>query len=197
MGSNRVLITVVQQVDVFRGVQWTLLLQRMEWCFKWLSTRSFTDSDTASNRLRSSCTMLDFFKHQLNADSRVHTHIGLHTYTNTHTLHYYFTCWYSVQGIIYYNHIILSFNVYVDTSILIECCVWMLYFGCNINYVQFVCMYVFDSMSWISVPCHEGPPATRGHFRSEPEVAARGRYYCTQLSQHSRVVVQKWLLHQT
>ena len=26
--------------------------------------------------------------------------------------------------------------------------------------------------------CHEGPPATRGHFRSETEVAARGRYYC-------------------
>ena len=41
-----------------------------------------------------------------------------------------------------------------------------------------VCMYVFDSMSCISVPCHEGPPATKGHFRSEPEVAARGRYDC-------------------
>ena len=41
-----------------------------------------------------------------------------------------------------------------------------------------VCMYVFDSMSCISVPCHEGPPATRGHFRSELEVAARSRYYC-------------------
>ena len=37
----------------------------------------------------------------------------------------------------------------------------------------------FVSMSWISVPCHEGPPATRGHFRSEPEVAACGRYYCS------------------
>ena len=42
-----------------------------------------------------------------------------------------------------------------------------------------VCIYAFDSMSCISVPCHEGPPATRGHFCSEPEVAARGRYYCT------------------
>ena len=52
---------------------------------KLLSTRSFTDSDTASSRLRSSCTMLDFFKHQLNVDSRVRKHIGLHTYLHTYT----------------------------------------------------------------------------------------------------------------
>ena len=31
----------------------------------------------------------------------------------------------------------------------------------------------------MSVPCHEGPPATKGHFSSEPAVAGRGRYYCT------------------
>ena len=31
----------------------------------------------------------------------------------------------------------------------------------------------------MSVPCHEGPPATEGHFSSEPAVAGRGRYYCT------------------
>ena len=30
----------------------------------------------------------------------------------------------------------------------------------------------------MSVPCHEGPPATRGHFCSEPAVAGGGRYYC-------------------
>ena len=28
-------------------------------------------------------------------------------------------------------------------------------------------------------PCHEGPPATRGHFGSEPAVSLRGRYYCS------------------
>ena len=44
--------------------------------------------------------------------------------------------------------------------------------------VAIIIMYVFDWMSRISVPCHEGPPATTGHFRSEPEVAAGGRYYC-------------------
>ena len=52
-------------------------------------TRSFTDSDTASSRLLmpSSCIMLDVFKHQLNADSRVHTHIP-HHYIYIHALHY-------------------------------------------------------------------------------------------------------------
>ena len=34
-------------------------------------------------------------------------------------------------------------------------------------------------MAHMSVPCHEGPPATKGHFSSEPAVAGRGRYYCT------------------
>ena len=34
----------------------------------------------------------------------------------------------------------------------------------------------------MSVPCHEGPPATKGHFSSEPAVAGRGRYYCTYFS---------------
>ena len=39
-------------------------------------------------------------------------------------------------------------------------------------YVQYVCMFL--------TRCHEFMfPATKGHFRSEPEVAARGRYYCT------------------
>ena len=51
------------------------------------STRSFTDSDTASSRLpvRTSSTMLDFFKHKLNADSRVRTQIHTRTYLHTHT----------------------------------------------------------------------------------------------------------------
>ena len=31
----------------------------------------------------------------------------------------------------------------------------------------------------MSVPCHERPPATKGHFSSEPAVAGRGRYYCS------------------
>ena len=34
-------------------------------------------------------------------------------------------------------------------------------------------------MAHMSVPCHEGPPATKSHFSSEPAVAGRGRYYCT------------------
>ena len=43
-------------------------------------------------------------------------------------------------------------------------------------YVQYVGLFMFLTR------CHEFPfPATRGHFRSEPEVAARGRYYCTGL----------------
>ena len=38
----------------------------------------------------------------------------------------------------------------------------------------------FDIMAHImSVPCHEGPPATKGHISSEPAVAGRGRYYCS------------------
>ena len=35
--------------------------------------------------VRSSCILFDFLEHQLNADSRVHTHI--HTYISTYT-HY-------------------------------------------------------------------------------------------------------------
>ena len=31
----------------------------------------------------------------------------------------------------------------------------------------------------MSIPCHEGPPATAGHLCSEPAVAGGGRYYCT------------------
>ena len=34
-------------------------------------------------------------------------------------------------------------------------------------------------MAHMSVPCHEGPPATKGHFSSEPAVAGGGRYYCS------------------
>ena len=41
-----------------------------------------------------------------------------------------------------------------------------------------VCVW-FDIMAHMSVPCHEGPPATKGHFSSEPAVAGRGRYYCS------------------
>ena len=66
---------------------------------------------------------------------------------------------------------ILSFNVYVDISILnvvFECCTLA---AILIMCSMYVCMFL--------TRCHEFPfPATRGHFRSEPEVAARGRYYC-------------------
>ena len=41
-------------------------------------------------------------------------------------------------------------------------------------------------MAHMSVPCHEGPPATKGHFSSEPAVAGRGRYYCTMKQTHFR-----------
>ena len=34
-------------------------------------------------------------------------------------------------------------------------------------------------MADMSVPCHEGPPATKGHFSSEPAVAGRDMYYCS------------------
>ena len=34
-------------------------------------------------------------------------------------------------------------------------------------------------MAHMSIPCHEGPPATAGHLCSEPAVAGGGRYYCT------------------
>ena len=42
-----------------------------------------------------------------------------------------------------------------------------------------VCVCFDIIMAHMPVPCHEGPPATKGHFSSEPAVAGRGRYYCT------------------
>ena len=39
----------------------------------------------------------------------------------------------------------------------------------------------------MSVPCHERPPATKGHFSSEPAVAGRGRYYCS-----TELVADSW-----
>ena len=50
--------------------------------------------------------------------------------------------------------------------------------ACAVKYMlSDVCVW-FDIMAHMSVPCHEGPPATKGHFSSEPAVAGRGRYYC-------------------
>ena len=49
-----------------------------------------------------------------------------------------------------------------------------------------VCVW-FDIMAHMSVPCHEGPPATKGHFSSEPAVAGRGRYYCNNISLRAEV----------
>ena len=54
-----------------------------------------------------------------------------------------------------------------------------------------VCVW-FDIMAHISVPCLEGPPATKGHFSSEPAVAGRGRYYCT--SKWAVIFQSKWYL---
>ena len=66
--------------------------------------------------MRSSCIMLDFFKHQLNVDGRVRTHIHISLYLHTHTsLILYLFIKYSRYKC---NHIILSFNVYVNISIL-------------------------------------------------------------------------------
>ena len=135
MCSNRVILTLEQQVDVLEEfvrdnrveVNFTLatngtdngasndrhtLIETLQ------LTRSFNDSDPASSRLpmRSSCIMLDFFKHQLNADSRVCTHIHTSSYLHTHTtliLYLFIKC--SGYNC---NHIILSFNVYVNISIL-------------------------------------------------------------------------------
>ena len=132
---GRVILTLEQQVDVLEEfardnrveVNFTLATNGMDngasndrhTLIETLQlTRSFTDSDTASSRLpmRSSCIMLDFFKHQLNADSRVRTHVHTSSYLHTHTtliLYLFIKC----SG---YNckQIILSFNVYVNISIL-------------------------------------------------------------------------------
>ena len=67
-------------------------------------------------------------------------------------------------------HSVLSLNVVLYTVVHVlwnVCCL----------------MCVFDLTQWriMSVPCHEGPPATRGHFCSEPAVAGGGRYYCTRV----------------
>ena len=90
MGSNRLLLTVVQKVDVLEE------FSKFYSCNEWNGAsndcrldRSLTVTLHQACSLRSSCTMLDFFKHQLNADARVRTHIGLHT-THIHyitTLH--------------------------------------------------------------------------------------------------------------
>ena len=74
---------------------------------------------------------------------------------------------YNIVNILYFHLVCMSTSVYI----VIECCTLA-------AILCAVCMYVFDSMLQISIPCHEGPPATRGHFCSEPEMAARGRYYC-------------------
>ena len=45
-------------------------------------------------------------------------------------------------------------------------------------------------MAHMSIPCHEGPPATTGHLCSEPAVAGGGRYYCIQESLRKRKYVK-------
>ena len=42
----------------------------------------------------------------------------------------------------------------------------------------------------MSIPCHEGPPATAGHICSEPAVAGGGRYYCipVEVVKHAKLI---------
>ena len=68
MGSDRVILTLEQQVDVFEEL---VRDNRVE--------VNFTLATNAC-----AINMLDFFKHQLNADSRLRTRIHTHThYINT------------------------------------------------------------------------------------------------------------------
>ena len=73
------------------------------------------------------------------------------------------------------------FSIVRFISHCIQHCYWpvcfiMLCMCCEISCD--VCVW-FDIKAHMSVPCHEGPPATKGHFSSEPAVAGRGRYYCS------------------
>ena len=81
---------------------------------------------------------------------------------------------------VYLSHVVYTttcsntFDMYLHYS---QTCFWYV-LAVHTRYVAFctcarryVCQNVY--------PCHEGPPATRGHFGSEPAVSPRGRYYCT------------------
>ena len=127
MCSNRVILTLEQQVDVLEElvrdnrvkVNFTLATNVMDngaSCRR--LDRSLTAGDTASSRLpvRSPCIMLNFFEHQLNADSRAHTHIHTSLYLHTHTT--LILCLFIKCSGYNCHHIILSFNVYVNISIL-------------------------------------------------------------------------------
>ena len=89
MRSNRVLLTVVQQVDVLEE------FSELYSCNEWNGAskdcrldRSLTVTLHQACSLRSSCTMLHLFKHQLNADARVRTtHAHRPTHISTH-IHY-------------------------------------------------------------------------------------------------------------
>ena len=67
--------------------------------------------------------------------------------------------------------------VFTCTHYTVNKCCWFVWHIFSI--VRFIshCVW-FDIMAHMSVPCHEGPPATKGHFSSEPAVAGGGRYYC-------------------
>ena len=80
-----------------------------------------------------------------------------------------FTCThYTVNKCCWFFHTFqhCSFHLSLYTALLTD----VLY---NVN--------AFDIMAHMSIPCHEGPPATKGHFSSEPAVAGRGRYSRTPL----------------
>ena len=71
-----------------------------------------------------------------------------------------------------FSHI---FSIVRFISHCIQHCNWPLCFKmlcicCEI----YVCVW-FDIMAHMSVPCHEEPPATKGHFPSERALAGRGR----------------------
>ena len=91
-----------------------------------------------------------------------------------------FTCtYYTVNKCCWF---FTHFSIVRFISHCIQHCNWplcfiMLCMCCEIYAVWCVCVWC-DILAHKSVPCHEGPPATKGQFSSEPAVAGRGRYYC-------------------
>ena len=89
-----------------------------------------------------------------------------HVYARTH--HYIYILYLFIKRSWYiYNHniyiIIVIYCVCQHQYIVIECCVWMFYFGCNIMYVL--------------TGCHELPfPATRGHLSRGATFAPNRRW---------------------
>ena len=96
MCSNRVILTLEHQVDVLEELvryncvelNFTLATNGMD---NGASNDSHTDIrptvDSIIKQATNAIFMLDFFKHQRNADSRVRTHMYTHIIISTYTLH--------------------------------------------------------------------------------------------------------------